>query len=123
MFDLKIQLGAAPWRPDPHSELVETFSYYDRPLVGVLRRGDSNTLFEWEPIKDTFTYNGNSHILSIISKRTGTPMQKLEAEITVRASILKKMIEKKIMSYAEFTKVINLYYKEPQTVIRELGIK
>ena len=84
---------------------------------------ESNTLFEWDPIKDEITFNGNSHIFSIINKRTGIPIPKLEEELRIRTLILKKMIEKNIMSYAEFTKVINLYYKEPQTVIRELGIK
>ena len=46
MTDIRIQLGAAPWQPDPESELIETFSYYDRPLVGVIRSGDSSVLFE-----------------------------------------------------------------------------
>ncbi|MAG16141.1 hypothetical protein CMO88_03705 [Candidatus Woesearchaeota archaeon] len=84
---------------------------------------DSNTLFEWDPIKDAVNYNGHSHILSIISKRTGIPIAKLEAELQIRTKILQRMIEKNILNHSEFTKVINLYYKEPKIVIRELGIK
>ncbi len=84
---------------------------------------DSNTLFEWDPIKDVFTYNGNSHILSIINKRTGTPVKKLEDELSVRAKVLQAMLTKSILNYAEFTKIINLYYKEPDTVMKELGIR
>ena len=84
---------------------------------------DSNTLFEWDPIKDDIVYNGKSHIFSIISKRTGIPVQKLEQELQRRTQVLRKLVEKNILGYAEFTKVINLYYKEPQTVLSELGIK
>ena len=46
MIDLNIRLGALPWLPDPEGELVETFLYYDRPLIGVVRSGDTFTLFE-----------------------------------------------------------------------------
>ena len=46
MIDLNIRLGALPWLPDPDGELVETFLYYDRPLIGVVRSGDTFTLFE-----------------------------------------------------------------------------
>ncbi|MBI2137199.1 type II/IV secretion system ATPase subunit [Candidatus Woesearchaeota archaeon] len=84
---------------------------------------DSNTLFEWEPIEDKYVYNGNSHVLAIISKRTGIPVKKLEDEMNIRAEVLAKLAEKGLAGYDEFTKIVNLYYKEPQTVISELGIK
>jgi len=84
---------------------------------------DSNTLFEWEPIQDKYNYNGNSHILSIVSKRTGITPQKLEEEMHTRAKVLQKLVDKGILNYEEFAKVINLYYKDPQTVLRELGVK
>ncbi len=83
---------------------------------------DSNTLFEWDPIKDVFAYNGNSHILSIISKRTGIPVKKLEDEIRTRAKVLQAMLSKGILNYAEVTKIVNLYYKESQTVLNELRV-
>lgn len=84
---------------------------------------DSNTLFEWDPIKDTYTYNGNSHILAIISKRTGIPIKQLESEIKKRAQVLQSLLDRGIMNYVEFTKIVNLYYKEPEIVLKELGIK
>ncbi len=84
---------------------------------------DSNTLFEWDPIKDVFAYNGNSHILSIISRRTGIPVIKLEDEIKMRAKVLQAMLSRNILNYAEVTKIVNLYYKEPQTVLKELGVR
>ena len=83
---------------------------------------DSNTLFEWDPIRDVFTYNGNSHILSIISRRTGIPVKKLEDEVRMRAKVLQAMLSRNILNYLEVTKIVNLYYKESQTVLRELGI-
>ncbi len=84
---------------------------------------DSNTLFDWDPIKDVFSYNGNSHILSIINKRTGIPVKNLEAELKIRAKVLQAMLSKNILNYAEVAKIVNLYYKEPQTVLKELGVR
>lgn len=84
---------------------------------------ESNTLFEWDPIKDVYIYNGNSHILSIINKRTGIPVKKLEEELFIRAKVLQASLAKNTLNYSDFTKIVNLYYKEPQTVLKELGIR
>ena len=83
---------------------------------------DSNTLFEWNQVDDTFVYNGNSHILSIISKRTGIPMKELENEIRIRGLLLSKMLEKNLTHYRDVTKVVNEYYKDPETVLKKFGV-
>ncbi|MBI2142816.1 hypothetical protein HYU20_00550 [Candidatus Woesearchaeota archaeon] len=84
---------------------------------------DSNTLFEWSQIEDTFVYNGNSHIMSIISKRTGTSIKELEDEVRVRGLLLSKLLEKNMAHYKDVTRVVNEYYKDPEGVKAFFGIK
>ena len=84
---------------------------------------ESNTLFEWNQIEDKFVYNGNSHIMAIISKRTGTPIKELEEEIRRRGLLLTKMLERNLTHYRDVTKYVNEYYKDPQSVLKVFGIK
>ena len=84
---------------------------------------DSNTLFEWNQIEDTFVCNGNSHIMSIISKRTGATMKELEEEVRIRGLLLSKMLEKNMTHYKDVTRVVNEYYKDPEGVKAFFGIK
>ncbi|MBI2550051.1 type II/IV secretion system ATPase subunit [Candidatus Woesearchaeota archaeon] len=84
---------------------------------------DSNTLFEWNQIEDKFVYNGNSHIMAIISKRTGITIKELEEEIRRRGLLLTKMLERNLTHYRDVTKYVNEYYKEPQSVLKVFGIK
>ncbi len=84
---------------------------------------DSNTLFEWNQIDDRFVYNGNSHILSIISKRTGISIPQLENEVRLRGMLLNKMLEKNMSHYKDVTRVVNEYYKDPESVLKFFGIK
>ncbi|MBI2175801.1 Flp pilus assembly complex ATPase component TadA [Candidatus Woesearchaeota archaeon] len=84
---------------------------------------DSNTLFEWNQIEDTFVFNGNSHIMSIISKRTGAAIRELEEEMRVRGLLLSKLLEKNMTHYRDVTRVVNEYYKDPEGVKAFFGIK
>lgn len=91
-----------------------------RQQVGTV---DSNTLFEWNQIEDKFVYNGNSHIMAIISKRTGTTIKELEDEIRRRGLLLTKMLERNLTHYKDVTKYVNEYYKDPESVLKVFGIK
>ncbi|MBI3037271.1 Flp pilus assembly complex ATPase component TadA [Candidatus Woesearchaeota archaeon] len=84
---------------------------------------ESNTLFEWNQIEDKFVYNGNSHIMAIISKRTGTTIKELEEEIRCRGLLLTKMLERNLTHYRDVTKYVNEYYKDPLSVLKVFGIK
>ena len=37
--------------------------------------------------------------------------------------ILQHMFDRKLNNFRDFTKIINLYYREPETVKKELGIR
>jgi archaeal flagellar protein FlaI len=84
---------------------------------------ESNKLFEWNPAGDKIAYNGRSHVLQLISKRTGTPVAALEAEMARRAALLRKMHEQEILANEKVSALINLYYKDPKSVLAKFGIK
>ena len=85
-------------------------------------KADTVTMFEWNPIDDKLSMGKNSHILSLISKRTGIPIKDLEKEIHIRAQILAKMGEKNITTHTEVTGLVNQYYKDPAAVIKQFGL-
>ncbi|MFH1182623.1 MAG: type II/IV secretion system ATPase subunit [Candidatus Woesearchaeota archaeon] len=84
---------------------------------------ESNKLFEWNPAGDKIVYNGNSHILQLISKNTGTPVKELEIELARRAELLRKMREQDIATNDKVSALINLYYKDPKAVLAKFKIK
>ncbi|MBI2581136.1 Flp pilus assembly complex ATPase component TadA [Candidatus Woesearchaeota archaeon] len=84
---------------------------------------DSNTLFEWNRIEDKFVYNGNSHIMSVISKRTGRTIKELEDDVRLRGLLLTKLLEKNMTHYKDVTRIVNEYYKDPDAVLRFFNIK
>ncbi len=42
---VSLQPGFPPWQPAADAELVRTFSYYDMPLIGVIRQAGALYLF------------------------------------------------------------------------------
>lgn len=83
---------------------------------------NSNTLFQWDAIKDSFNYFNKSVVLKKISSRTGVSEKDLLIEIDRRSKVLKRMLEKNIIEFGDVTKIINAYYKDKQAVLRYLGL-
>lgn len=82
----------------------------------------SNTLFEWEPVKDVFKYNNKSVILQKISKNTGIPVKELENELKTREKLLKKMADQNIVNFKQVSEIFNSYYKDKKSVLKKFGI-
>jgi len=83
----------------------------------------TNKVFEWNPIEDTIAYKANSYILQKINRKTGISIEKLEAEIKKRAALLAKMQEENIVTHEEVTGIVNMYYEDPEGILRQYGIK
>ncbi len=88
-----------------------------------LGQAETNTVFEWNPISDTFVFNPNSHILQLVSRRTGIPLSELQRELLIRAELLRKMQERNIINHDEVANAINQYYKDPDSMMKEYGIQ
>lgn len=45
-MSVQLQRGMRPWQPTSASELVETYDFYDMPLMGVIDQGGRKYLFQ-----------------------------------------------------------------------------
>ncbi len=88
-----------------------------------LGKAKFNAVFEWDPIKDVIKFNGKPTIFDKITKRTGMTDAQLMAELNRRAAVLNAMVKRNIARFADFNKVINDYYKNPQGVLKQFNIK
>jgi flagellar protein FlaI len=87
-----------------------------------LGKVEYNSLFTYDPVKDTNSVKSSSYILKLINKITGTAVNELEVEVQLRAELLKKLVEKNIVDFREFGEIINSYYKNSEKVLGEHGV-
>ncbi len=81
-----------------------------------------NNIFKWTPTNDTFTFSGFSYVLNRIAQRIGKTEAELEREVETRELILTRMIENKFYTYKDVTRMITLFYKDRETLLKELKI-
>ncbi|MEM7822734.1 MAG: type II/IV secretion system ATPase subunit [Candidatus Aenigmatarchaeota archaeon] len=74
--------------------------------------------FTWIPVTDDFRENiAQSHILRRLSFETGISFQKIIDEIENRKKVLEWAARKKISQYDQFCSIVNLYYRDKDTVL------
>ncbi|HDN81172.1 MAG TPA: secretion system protein E [Methanomicrobia archaeon] len=81
----------------------------------------TNTLYEWNPFKDTFEFTGRSYLLEKMSEKIGVSLDDIKKEIENRERVLRWMIENNIRFYKDVADVIASYYKDPQSVLEKIG--
>lgn len=79
-----------------------------------------NTVFEYDPVADDFTYTGRSQVLGDIAAFHGWGPDKLIEEMNRRKMVLQSVKDQNIRDYVSFTKVIQAYYIDKQNVIEHL---
>jgi flagellar protein FlaI len=83
----------------------------------------TNTPFNWNPREDKFYFKKSSRVFEKISKRYGVKLEELEIEFRKRVQILYKLVREKIFRFEYVQELVNKYYKRPEEVLKELGIK
>ena len=81
-----------------------------------------NNIFKWNPANDSFTFSGFSYVLNRIAERIGKTESDLEREVEFRERILNRMIERKFYTYKDVTKMITKFYKDRESLIKELEL-
>lgn len=81
-----------------------------------------NNIFKWNPSTDNFTFSGFSYVLNRIAQRIGKSEMELEREVEAREKILNKMIENKFYTYRDVTRMITLFYKDRDALLKELNM-
>lgn len=83
----------------------------------------TNTVFKWIPQTDTFAFNPNSNVIKKIGAKYGLTEQQVLLEMKRRSTLLRELLRRNVTNYKDVQRVINLYYKDPKTVLKAYGIK
>lgn len=78
---------------------------------------------EWDPKDDTFRFNKDSYLLKKIAHNRGISIEQAWKEIEKRKRILEWMKKKGIKDYVEVCRIINEYYKNPEKILKEVGVE
>jgi flagellar protein FlaI len=76
-----------------------------------------NTIFKWDPFKDTFEIGEKSVILKKISNAFGISEKEIVDEFQRRMAILRWMKEKNITDFKDIYAIISAYYSIPNRVL------
>jgi len=87
------------------------------PTTGNLR---VNTVFDYDPVSDIFTYKGRSYIYADIAERRGWSREQLEQEVATRKRILDAMERQKIIDYIAVSRVFQAYNINPRHVLENV---
>jgi len=83
----------------------------------------TNTPYVWNPSDDVFYSKKQSKIFEKISKRYGITLQELEREFYLRAQLLYKMYQQKVFSFNNVQEIITEYYKQPEKILNQFGVR
>ncbi len=95
-----------------------------RSVIEVISIGDklselvTNTPFIWDPASDNFYFKTQSKLFEKLEKTYGVTMSFLMREFRVRTRMLMEMYRRNIVDYKEVQDIINLYYKDPERVLK-----
>lgn len=79
-----------------------------------------NEIFRWKASNDTFEAINPSIVLKKISQQYGISEQMLQKEISNRTKILNWMSDNGIEDYLDVSKVIKVYYSNPEDVLNSM---
>lgn len=114
--------------------IVVHYRMYDREL-GLIRRIAQvaeisrmeekvllSNIFEWNHKSDSiYRTDTPSHVMQLLSDKTGLTKKALQNEMIVRQRMLEWMMENNIRSNPEVEKVIQEYYYSPNTVLEKIA--
>jgi len=83
----------------------------------------TNTPFVWNPSQNQFYFKKNSKIFEKIAQRYGISVEELNVEFQRRIQLIYKLHQRKIFKFEEVQEIINRYYKEPESILREFGVE
>jgi archaeal flagellar protein FlaI len=86
-------------------------------------KGDliTNTTFKWLPDIDEFQWQGRSFLFDKIRDTYGISKEKLNEELADRTEYILWMQKNNIREYHAVTKMIQLYYRDKNEVLRKMG--
>jgi len=94
-------------------------------IINVKPTGESqiSTPFLWEPRTDKFSFKKTSFVFDKISKKFGVSKAELMSELSKRTKLIAEMTKRKIFDAYLVQKIVNDYYKNPDMVLKGMGIR
>jgi len=80
----------------------------------------TNEVFRWDPVNDTFSYNGKSYILERIRAKKDISREEMSQELKRRAELLEWMNKNNIREFKKVAKLIAQYTENPQQLIKKI---
>ena len=81
----------------------------------------TNVVFKWNPINDSYEKVTDSVKLEKVTVAKGGDVEEAKKEIQRRTKVLEWMVKKQVKDFADVTKIIAQYYKEPNKVLAMVG--
>ncbi len=78
----------------------------------------TNTVFQWDPVSDTFVYKGHSFMFDKIIELKGITHEDMDQEFRRRVDIINYMAKKNMNDHKQIWALINRYSNEPDKVMR-----
>ncbi len=78
----------------------------------------TNTVFQWDPVSDTFVYKGHSFMFDKIIELKGITHEDMDQEFRRRVDIMNYMAKKNMNDHKQIWALINRYSNEPEKVMR-----
>ncbi|WP_319580379.1 type II/IV secretion system ATPase subunit [uncultured Methanospirillum sp.] len=112
ILSIQKQIQIGPDRVRRSEEIVEIAGI--DPATGNIM---VNTVFEYDPLTDSFRYTGRSQVLGDISTLHGWSKEALLEEMERRKIVLNAIKDQDLRDYIRFTKIIQAYYIDSQRVL------
>jgi flagellar protein FlaI len=79
-----------------------------------------NEIFQWNASNDTFESKNPSMVLRKITQQYGIGEGYLQKELANRSKIISWMLDNGVEDYIDVSRVIKLYYSDPQNVLSSI---
>ncbi len=77
----------------------------------------TNTVYEWDPATDGFTFKGHSFLFDKITEIRNFTTDEMDAEFQRRVDVIRYLVKFKITDYRQLWRIVAQYYKDPTEVM------
>jgi len=116
ILSIQKQIQIGPDRVRRSEEIVEIAGI--DPATGNIM---VNTVFEYDPLTDSFRYTGRSQALGDIASLLGWSKEVLAQEMENRKRVLNAIKDQDLRDYIRFTKIIHAYYIDSKRVFDNIN--
>jgi archaeal flagellar protein FlaI len=81
----------------------------------------TNTVYEWDPAKDQFTFKGHSFLFDTLMELKNLTHEEMDAEFNRRVAVVKYMVEHDMSDYRQIWKMVTSYYRDSADVMAKIG--